>query len=109
MNGEDWEAVSRRLRWLRKAMGFDNQRQWVKFLDPSQTQIQHTHWNNYEKGGINIPAKKATLVASKTGATTDWILRGVKGNMPVDLLQRIEVIEAEETNEGAINGGSRSA
>lgn len=78
MAGEIQE-IGNRLRWLREAK------------DLSQTafcrvvKIEQQAWNNYEHGRKRISIDQALKVCVATGATLDYIYRGIMSSLPLDL------------------------
>jgi transcriptional regulator with XRE-family HTH domain len=78
------QAISRRLRELREAMGY-SQATMARIAG-----IGPTTWNNYETAIRRISLDEAMKVCSATGATLDWIYRGEGiGQLPRDLALKL--------------------
>lgn len=80
-------AIAERLRLLREAMG------WNQKVMAARVGINATTWNNYELAVSPIPWQAALKVCAVTGASMDWIYRGQRGLMPVNIMDRIEDLQ----------------
>ena len=65
------KAIGARLKELREASGL-SQAAWCRMVH-----ISTTAWNRYEHGTLRIGIDRALNVVLKTGASLDWIYRGV--------------------------------
>lgn len=83
------EAIAYRLRLLRRAMG------WSQVAASTATGINTTTWNNYERGVGPIPYRSALKVCQASGASLDWIYRGIPAMMPVKLMADIDRLAEE--------------
>ncbi len=83
-------AISERLVLLRKAFVGERQAEFARRMT-----LGRRTWNNYERG-FRIGLDQALLVCAKTGATLDWIYRGLEGGMPQHLLKQISEIQVKE-------------
>lgn len=78
-----YESIGKRLSQLRTA------------LDVSQAELcreikcSPTRWNNYELGDRRITLPIAMKLADEYGASLDWIYRGERGGLPLDLRSRL--------------------
>lgn len=78
------EAIGARLRLLREATGFDEAKAWCEYVD-----IAPNAWNHFERGRRAPTVEAALKVAVKTGATLDWIYRGLDETLPVRVQQSL--------------------
>lgn len=85
------QAIGGRLRLLRLASGL-SQVSWCRLVGSS---VQA--WNNYERGRKRISIDQALHLSIKTGASLDWIYRGVESAMPVQTLLGIKQAEEKAT------------
>jgi len=53
------------------------------------TGIEPQAWNNYERGLRRISLDQALKVCQATGATLDWLYRGMADGLPVRLAMAI--------------------
>lgn len=83
--------IGERLKLLREAKGM-TQAAFSRTLKIDQQQ-----WNNYERGFRRISIDQATKVCIITGATLDWIYRGVTSALPLELALQIQARAAGET------------
>lgn len=88
------EAVGVRLLVLRVATGFEG-RQQRAFADHLGFGV--TRWNNYESGRQMPPVDVALKICRKTGATLDWIYRGIEDLMPYHLVIKMRDLSDVET------------
>lgn len=78
-----FEAIGRRLALLRAV------------LDVSQAEMcrqikcSTTRWNNYELGERRITLPIAIKLADEYGASLDWIYRGARDGLPLDLRTKL--------------------
>lgn len=86
--------IGRRIEMLRRALGM-NQAAFAKMLELSQPLL-----SNYESGFRRPDLDKAMIVASKTGATLDWIYMGIRSGLPVHLAERLEPFPPAEKKAG---------
>jgi transcriptional regulator with XRE-family HTH domain len=82
-------AIGVRLRELRlaygRALSHTTALQWADFTD-----IANTAWANYEAGTRIIAVPEALKLAQKTGASFDWIYRGLEDTLPPNTRRVIE-------------------
>lgn len=88
--GLDISAIAERLRLLREAL------EWSQTRAAKVAGVSLTTWNNYERGVSPIQWHVAMNFCNATGAKMDWIYRGERGAMPLDLMERIEAAPARE-------------
>jgi hypothetical protein len=91
---ESARAIGQRLRRLRLAMGFPQKRAWVQFIGGHEP-----NWNSFESGNRRITVDEALKLCAKTGASLDWIYRGVEGNMPLHVVQKLAAVPADEVEQ----------
>jgi transcriptional regulator with XRE-family HTH domain len=82
--------IGKRLRHLRLAFGYTSVVEWSRF-----TGIGDTVWFNYENGRRVISIPVALKLAGKTGASFDWIYRGLEHTLPEHLLERLQAVPPE--------------
>lgn len=95
----DVDAISHRLKLTRLASRL-NQAAWCRLVS-----INPQAWNNYETADRRISLESALQVCVATGATLDWIYRGIAAGLPVSLLSSIN--EAEQALEAEAVRGRR--
>jgi transcriptional regulator with XRE-family HTH domain len=83
------DEVGRRLRLTREALGHE-QAKLCRLMD-----VPANRWNNAETGDNYPSVPDMTRFCQVTGATTDWILRGVRHTLPASLLEAIQERENE--------------
>lgn len=88
---------SQRLRWVRRAQGYENSAIFAKKVN-----IGTTAYSQYENG-IRLSRDAAEKIANKVaGLTTDYLIRGREEGMSADLLKRIDIVkEREEAEDNA--------
>lgn len=91
------EEVGRRLRHLRVAYGH-KAKTFANLLG-----IAETTWNNFERGKRRISIDEAIKVAAKTGASLDWIYRGLEGTLPLHVVEKLHKADAEGATRTAVN------
>jgi DNA-binding XRE family transcriptional regulator len=84
---ESLNATGYRLRLTREAMNL-SQAAFCRLSGISQTA-----WNNYERGQRRISVDEAFKLASFTGVSFDWIYRGMRTTLPMQLAERIRELE----------------
>lgn len=75
--------VAARLRMTRKALKLTQARLC------SITGISKAAWNNAETGDARIGVDNAIQLCQVTGATLDWIFRGIRAGLPTELQEAI--------------------
>lgn len=98
---ESNEAIARRMRVLRKALG-ETQAEMSQMFNPEADGGQL--WGNYENYGTRdwrrISVDNAIILAKKLSISLDWIYLGRLNYLPIDLADRFRdaeaVIAAEE-------------
>lgn len=88
----DLTGHGRRLRRIRRALGITQ----VAMAGLMQSGMTAQKWNNYERSRDLMPVSVAIKLCSISGANLDYIFRGLKGGLPLDLLEKIQKIEADE-------------
>lgn len=83
----DVDAIARRLELTREASKL-NQAAWCRL-----TGISTQAWNNYETGDRRISLDAALRVCVASGATLDWIYRGITSGLPLSLATAIAELE----------------
>ena len=78
-----YEAIGKRLVQLRKVLGI-SQAEICR-----QIKCSTTRWSNYEVGDRQITLPIAVKLADEYGASLDWIYRGQRENLPLDLRTRL--------------------
>jgi transcriptional regulator with XRE-family HTH domain len=94
---DDPAAVGSRLRLLRKAFGAVQQysREMSQSEMARRSGMTVQSWHNAESGYNRIGLDSALQVVALTGATLDWIYRGVRSGLPRALDLEIEKLEKE--------------
>lgn len=90
------KVIGARLKLLREAMGFDEAKAWCEYVD-----IATNAWNHFERGRRAPTIEAALKVAVKTGATLDWIFRGLEETLPVRVQQALAAAEKKPTHKSA--------
>jgi transcriptional regulator with XRE-family HTH domain len=85
----DKSLVGQRISLLRQAKGW----QQKTLADLIGEGLTPQKLNNYEKGRDLIPVHFAARLAVLTGAGFDYIYRGMLGNMPGDLAEKIAKLQ----------------
>jgi transcriptional regulator with XRE-family HTH domain len=80
------EAVGQRLALLRLALGYGErqQRAFADFLS-----LGATSYNSYETGKQRPPIHVALSIVTRTGASLDWLYRGVEDLLPHHLVLKL--------------------
>lgn len=84
------EVIGARLRRLRIAKGYAQAKAFCDSIG-----VQDTAWNNWEKGRRVIPIEVALKVAAKTGASLDYIYRGMEHTLPKHVLDALEEFDRQ--------------
>lgn len=84
------DSIAERLRLTREASGLKQ----AAFC--RQVGISPQAWNNYETGARRISLDQALRVCAVTGATLDWIYRGISSSLPLALASRILTLQDEQ-------------
>ena len=87
MLGEEAQVVAERLRRTREATKL-NQADWCRLVG-----IVPQAWNNYERGRNRISIDQALKVCQATGASLDWIYRGLADGLPVNLAVALQKLQ----------------
>lgn len=85
------DDIAERLRRLRLAYGFQQAQAWCQFVG-----IGATSWNAFERGNRRITIDEALKVCAKTGASLDWIYRGLVHTLPLHVVERLEAVPEKE-------------
>lgn len=83
--------IGRRIRTLRKALGYDNAAMFAAYIGWSPQQL-----SNYENGSKRPELTMAIKLCSRTGATLDYIYRGEFAGLPLSLANSIQDYLARE-------------
>jgi transcriptional regulator with XRE-family HTH domain len=83
------DEIALRLRQLRLAMGFTQKRAWCNFIGAHEPS-----WHVFESGGRRIPLDEALKLCDRTGASLDWIYRGLDHSMPMHLVEKLRQVDA---------------
>ncbi|PVE22075.1 hypothetical protein DC522_23250 [Microvirga sp. KLBC 81] len=83
------EIIGGRIRLLREALGYDQARAFCQFVGFSDQALY-----NYETGKRRISLDEAMKIVAKTGASLDWIYRGVEYSLPVHLAEKLRQVDA---------------
>lgn len=88
------EAIAERLKLLRLAMGYDNQRAFcvVARQEPAA-------WNNYERAARRISIDAALSISARFGVSLDWIYRGIEAQLSGELISKMR--EAERSSQAS--------
>lgn len=99
----DVEAIARRLRLTRLSSRL------TQAAFSRHVGINSQAWNNYETADRRISLEAALRVCVATGATLDWIYRGITSGLPLSLATTIAEIERAEGERVAVRaaGGAR--
>lgn len=98
MSSDSRKQIGERILRLRLALGYEQARafgQLVGFTDQALS--------NYEKGERRPNVDEAIKLAAKTGASLDWIYRGLDHTLPKHLLDRLSEYDRKQAEkaEGA--------
>jgi len=85
------EQIGARLKRLRIAYGFAVAKQFANFVG-----ISEAAWNHFETGRRPPTVPDAIKVAAKTGASLDWIYRGMEHTLPLHVAQKLEQVPVEQ-------------
>jgi transcriptional regulator with XRE-family HTH domain len=85
------DEIAERLRRLRLAYGFQQARPWCQFVG-----IGETSWNAFERGHRRITLDEALKLCAKTGASLDWIFRGLEYMLPLHVAEKLAAVPDEE-------------
>lgn len=79
--------IGERLRRIRDAKKM-NQATFCRLV-----KIEQQAWNNYERGARRISLDQALKVCQFTGATLDYIYRGIEASLPYELAVALQSVE----------------
>lgn len=85
---ESNEAVSVRLRRLRRAYGFVKSSGFAAFLG-----VSPTRWSNFERGLPLSRDMSSRLTKRIPGLTLDWLYRGRSEGLPLELARRLGALD----------------
>jgi transcriptional regulator with XRE-family HTH domain len=88
------DQIALRLRRLRNAFGFETVRDFAAFLN-----VNEQAWYHFERGRRAPTIHDAIKVADKTGASFDWIYRGLEHTLPLHVVQKIAAVPEEGSEE----------
>jgi transcriptional regulator with XRE-family HTH domain len=83
------EDIGARQRTPCEALGYDQARAFCQFVGFSNQALY-----NYETGKRRISLDEAMKIVAKTGASLDWIYRGVEYSPPVHLTEKLRLVDA---------------
>lgn len=83
----------RRLRLTRLALGYDNQATFAAAMGMSSQR-----WNAYEKGREPLPLPVALQLCTMYGVSLDWLYRGRKDGVPIQIRTQIDWLENRDAN-----------
>ena len=83
--GETLLDIGWRIRMLREALGYQNAAQFAAYVGWTSQQL-----NNYETGRKRPEITMATKLCHRTGVTLDWIYRGERSGLPLQLASIIQ-------------------
>lgn len=92
-NDRPFADIGARLRLLRLAHGYKNQRHFAKLLGAGPTQ-----YNNWEKGAARIPVAFALEMRKLTGGDLQYIYDGALSGLPAVLVSRLDEISSSGTD-----------
>ncbi len=78
------EVIGGRLKALRLALGFQKAKAFAAFLD-----INEQAWNHFERGRRPPVVRDGIRIAERTGASLDWIYRGLEHTLPIHLAEKL--------------------
>lgn len=81
------QDIAGRLLRLRRALGYEQATEWCRFVG-----ITDQAWNNFERARRRITIDEALRVAAKTGASLDWIYRGLEHTLPKHVADKLSKI-----------------
>ena len=97
------EEIGARLARLRKALGHQQAKAFAEWIGTPDTT-----WNTFERGHRRITFPEVMKVVNKTGASLDWIYRGLEHTLPKHLADKLEAFDkaqaAPPANRQASNG-----
>ena len=95
------EIIGDRLRRIRLALGHTQAKAFCDSMG-----LLDTAWNNWERGRRVIPIEAALKGAGKTGASLDWIYRGLDHTLPKHVADKLDAFDAgrDASQQRAANG-----
>jgi transcriptional regulator with XRE-family HTH domain len=81
------EAVGKRLKLLREALGYTGHGAQKRFC--MLIGVRETTWNNYERGRSKITQPNMLKLKRKTGVTSDWVYFGDGDELPLNIARRL--------------------
>jgi transcriptional regulator with XRE-family HTH domain len=87
---EHRSAIGRRIRWTREALGLKQ----VEFA--RRCGISPQALNNYEKGLQPPVWEQAVKICKGSGASMEWIYRGIRFGLPAELTNAFAQFEAAD-------------
>jgi transcriptional regulator with XRE-family HTH domain len=83
---QDIQQIAARLKAVRQACGMSQ----TMLVMRMGSGMSNGKWNNYERGRDRITPENAVRFCIVTGATMDYIYRGMMGGLPTDLLSKMK-------------------
>lgn len=81
------QEVAARLRRLRLAWGYDQAKPFAAWVG-----VEYATWNHYETANRDLSVPNALKVCQKTGASLDWLFRGLDHTLPDHVLDRLRAV-----------------
>lgn len=78
------QEVAARLKHLRRAWGFEQAKPFAAWIG-----VEYSMWNHYETAVRDLSVMNALKVCQKTGASLDWLFRGLDHTLPDHVLDRL--------------------
>lgn len=88
-NLESNEAIARRLKATREALGFDQQNEFAKTLG-----LAPSSYNLFETGQRRMTLSAATRLRRRFGVSLDWIYCGDASALPAHLVKKLAPLAA---------------
>ncbi|EIM25715.1 helix-turn-helix domain-containing protein [Microvirga lotononidis] len=90
------EVIGGRIRRLRLALGYDQARAFCQFVGFSDQALY-----NYETGKRRISLDEVMKIVTKTGASLDFIYRGLEHTLPGHVLDKLVEYDRQEQKKRA--------
>ena len=92
--------VANRVRLLRLAMGYADTAPFARYLGITRSRLANV------EGGHPLGIDLATRMVQMTDVSRDWLYDGKVAGMPVELLRKIQAVEAGATRNGRTSASS---
>jgi len=90
------EMIGGRIRRLRLALGYDQARAFCQFVGISDQALY-----NYENGKRRISLDEVMKIVAKTGASLDYIYRGLEHTLPKHVADKLDEYDRQEQKKKA--------